>query len=171
MRLKLFDTVIIIDFSFVLIISLALLFGAGGLLRLLLFSGLHELGHLAALAICKKRTDSLRLSFYGAALKYSASLSKGRECFVLLCGPLVNLLLFLFLKDEINISLFILNLLPIYPLDGGRALRLFLPRVSDYVSYVFLAVFIAFSLYLIACHKVYSMLLISVYLLVYTALY
>ncbi|UKI23631.1 MAG: hypothetical protein L6V88_04275 [Anaerotruncus sp.] len=72
----------------------------------------------------------MTLSCCGAALKYENRISPWQEAFVALAGPALNLVLFTVLKDDINLLLFILNMLPIYPLDGGRALKIFLPRTQ-----------------------------------------
>lgn len=145
--------------------------GANELLYLLLFSGLHELGHLIVLAVCGGRADTLTFSFYGLALKYSSQLSRLKEFFVLLAGPLVNLVLYIIIKDDINLILFAINILPIYPLDGGRMLRLFSYRISAIVSKVFLILIVILSIWLIIEFKSFSMLLIAVYLAVYSIMY
>lgn len=145
--------------------------GANELLYLLLFSALHELGHLIVLAICGGKADSLTFSFYGLALKYSSRLSRLKEFFVLLAGPLVNLILYFIIRDDINLILFAINILPVYPLDGGRILRLFSYRVSVIVSKIFLILIVILSVWLIVEFKSFSMLLIAVYLAVYSIMY
>lgn len=145
--------------------------GANELLYLLLFSGLHELGHLIVLAICGGRADILTFSFYGLALKYSSQLSRLKEFFVLLAGPLVNLILYIIIRDDINLVLFAINILPIYPLDGGRMLRLFSYRISVIISKMLLVLIVILSIWLIIKFKSFSMLLIAVYLVVYSIMY
>ena len=61
------------------------------------------------------------------------------EIGMLLCGPFINLIcfiFFLFIKEpllaKINIYILIFNLLPVYPLDGSKLLLLFLSYVIDY---------------------------------------
>ena len=58
---------------------------------------------------------------------------------MLLCGPFINLIcfiFFLFIKEpllaKINIYILIFNLLPVYPLDGSKLLLLFLSYFIDY---------------------------------------
>ncbi|MDE6470404.1 MAG: hypothetical protein K2L19_05225, partial [Eubacterium sp.] len=64
-----------------------------------------------------------------------------------------------------------INILPIYPLDGGRMLRLFSYRISAIVSKVFLILIVILSIWLIIEFKSFSMLLIAVYLAVYSIMY
>ncbi|MDE5984223.1 MAG: hypothetical protein K2H13_03085 [Eubacterium sp.] len=160
-----------IEFSFILVLCFATMLGANELLYLLLFSGLHELGHLIVLAICGGRADILTFSFYGLALKYSSQLSRLKEFFVLLAGPLVNLILYIIIRDDINLVLFAINILPIYPLDGGRMLRLFSYRISVIISKMLLVLIVILSIWLIIKFKSFSMLLIAVYLVVYSIMY
>ena len=160
-----------IDFSFILVLSFAALLSAENLLYLLLFSALHELSHLLVLLICRGQADSLTFSFYGLALRYSSPISRFKEFFVIVAGPLVNLILYLILRDDINLILFALNILPIYPLDGGRLLMLYSFKISNAVSRLFLIVIIILSIYMIAYYKSFSLLLIAIYLTAYSILY
>ena len=101
---------------------------------------MHEGGHLAALALFHVPVDGLRLGGLGAVIyaRGARRLSYGRELAVTLAGPLVNLLCATFvaalsarcawvwgyLFAGAHAVLGVYNLLPIPPLDGGRALWL-----------------------------------------------
>lgn len=171
MEFYLFDIKIRIEYSFVLMISFAVLFSAENLVNLLLFSMCHEAGHLIALILCGARADSLTFSYYGLALKYSSALPRLRELIVIAAGPLVNLILYCVFRDDVNFVLFVLNMLPVYPLDGGRILRLYSYKISKIISLIFLIFLIVLSLFLIVYYKSYSLLLICVYLAVYSINY
>ena len=101
----------------------------------LIAATIHELGHIIAARLCRIPLGELRLGIFGASLTPTAMLcSYKKEILLCLAGPLANLLSALLLSplynssDVINLfisaSLFlgILNLLPIYELDGGRIL-------------------------------------------------
>ena len=93
---------------------------------------LHELGHLLVLYLLGGRVLGLRISIFGAELVTDAArLSYPGELAAVLAGPAVNLLCGLLLASGhawvaagAHLSLCLFNLLPVRPLDGGRALAL-----------------------------------------------
>lgn len=95
-------------------------------------AALHELGHLAALRLLGGAVTALRISVFGAELAAEGGrLSYGRELAAVLAGPLTNLLAGLALARlgypaaaGAHLVLCAFNLLPVRPLDGGRALYL-----------------------------------------------
>lgn len=117
-----------LDYSFFWILTFAAWAQNDLLWQVLLFSTLHECGHLAALCALGLEPKQLRLSFYGMALQYDRVPDRRRETAVLFGGPAVNLILWVLLRDPANAALFLLNMLPVFPLDGGRLAALWLPR-------------------------------------------
>lgn len=158
---------ICIDYLFILVLSLAALFNANDILLVLLFSSLHEIGHFAALIIFKNYPYELKLSFYGFAVKYESNISRVKETVVLLSGPLVNLILYLILKDNVNLILFLLNVLPIYPLDFARVLRLYFPKTGTFISRITLILICILCVYMLVYYKSYSLLFVATYLVLY----
>lgn len=101
----------------------------------LLACALHELGHAVAIYALGGRAERLKLSAAGAELTLSPAkpLSYGRELAVTLAGPGASLLTAwlaagrgLFLLAGLSLGQGLFNLLPLLPLDGGRALSLLL---------------------------------------------
>lgn len=92
-------------------------------------SVVHELGHLAALRALGARILGLRVGVFGAVLETDQSgLSYGRELAAVLAGPVANLLGAALLTAGgfetaagAHLVLGAFNLLPMRPLDGGRA--------------------------------------------------
>lgn len=171
MKIRLFGFEFVLEYSFLLILCFAIVFNADDLERLLLFSALHETGHIIALLLFGGKIDKLTLSFYGLALKYSTRLGNFREAVVIACGPLVNLILYLILKDDINLLLFLLNTAPVFPLDGGRIAKIIFPFFSKYISAAALILISALAVYSVIAFKSFSLALISCYLIVYSINY
>ncbi len=154
-----------LEFTFLLLLSFAVLYGYDSAVQLIVFSALHELGHIAALLLFGARPYLINLSFYGIALKYRKKLSNPKELLVLFCGPAVNLVLYAVFKNDINLALFLLNIFPAAPLDGGRMLRLIFPRAGLVITFLSLVLLLFLSLYLLFEYKIYSLLLITAYLI------
>lgn len=114
---------------------------------IMIFAFIHELGHLLAGIICGMKPEKLEIKPYGITVSfklfpmdYNIKIGKGnklevKKIFVALAGPITNLLIILItinLPIEIfmrlmiiysNILIIIFNLIPIYPLDGGRVIK------------------------------------------------
>ena len=94
----------------------------------LLSLSLHELGHLTALWLCKTSVHRLRFTLSGTVIQ-TAPQNYRQEIVTAAAGPLMNFFLAAALLHKLpeiallNLGLLLYNLLPIYPLDGGRILR------------------------------------------------
>lgn len=127
--------------SFWLLLAAALVAGPpAAVAAVLLAASMHEGGHLLLLYAFGVPVEGVRLNAFGAAIyaRGTARLSYGRELLVTLAGPGMNLLcapLFAALSARLgwewgyvfagaHAVLGAFNLLPVPPLDGGRALYL-----------------------------------------------
>lgn len=94
-----------------------------------LFIVFHELSHMFIAAIFGKEIKNFKFSLSGVNISFNniKRLEKYKEILIYLAGPLSNLLLasiFSYNKMifEVNLCLCLINLLPIYPLDGYNIL-------------------------------------------------
>lgn len=91
----------------------------------------HEAGHGAALALCRVPVEEISLRLSGAVIR-SGLCSYRQELLCAAAGPAAGIVLASLtarLVPElavISLLLSTVNLLPLYPLDGGRMLRAFL---------------------------------------------
>jgi len=98
----------------------------------------HEAGHLLCLLWMRIPPQGIQIGFTGAVLD-TAPLSAWQEGLCAAAGPLVNLLLgLLFFRilhsfALLNLLLAGYNLLPVFPLDGGRIVRVLFPETAETV--------------------------------------
>ena len=144
---------------------------------------LHEGAHALAAAAIGLRISHIALYPFGVNLRLKNKMvaRTSDELLLYLSGPAVNALIALFalyIRHDFlyrtNTLLFVLNLLPVYPLDGGCILKRLLSgrfgslaavRVMRAVSAVFALLFIALGIYAVCVtHYNYSVLLLAVFM-------
>jgi stage IV sporulation protein FB len=91
---------------------------------------------------------------------------------IYVAGPLSNLFLALIFINqkmifELNMFLFILNVLPIYPLDGSKIINLLISnkKTESMISNIFLYIISIISIYQIIKYKSFSFIIFFMYLL------
>jgi stage IV sporulation protein FB len=104
------------------------LIAAGRLTELciLVFSvTMHELAHISAAFLCGLTPEGIVITPIGeqAVIRGMERVSFFRRILIVISGPCVNLLFWLLFDSYINLGILILNILPVYPLDGGRLLH------------------------------------------------
>ena len=108
-------------------------------LALWLLAGIliHEMGHLVALWLCQIPVRSIRFQAWGVIMD-TAEASYGKELLCAMAGPAASVLLGLCLLRLcprgaiVSFLLASVNLLPLFPLDGGRGLRCLLMMLLPY---------------------------------------
>lgn len=161
---------------------------------LMIFAMLHEIGHLLAGLFLKLKPKNIELNPFGLAItfegignKFTKNIIKKR-ILIALAGPLVNFLFIILaiilpegeLKLNIiytNVVLMLVNLFPIYPLDGGRILKNLLHmrygyfiscKIINKVSNIMIIGLIILSSILIFYFKNIAILFIIFYLIILT---
>ena len=102
----------------------------------------HEIGHLIMALIFKWKLDKISIYPYGGLVKFNEKINRPlrEELLILISGPLVQVILFMIITiifrfnlisfrnynlfKTYHYTLLLFNLLPIYPLDGGRILNI-----------------------------------------------
>ena len=153
----------------------------------ILFVVYHELSHIFVATILNRKLRKITISISGitAYFKYSYK-PKNRKYYVkniiiLIAGPISNLLMAVIFKNikfiyEINIFLAMLNLFPIYPLDGFNVLKSILYLVfkknQSIVNYLlrifslfFLIIFIAILLIIFMHYRNVTSIIFASYIL------
>ena len=126
---------------------------------LLLLIIVHEVGHFVAALIFNVGVDKIYIYPFGGVSKFNMPLNESllKEFIILLMGPLFQMICYLViinisyfskyynLIETYNYTILIFNLLPIYPLDGGKLLNILLStklsyrnsfNISIYISYL-----------------------------------
>ncbi len=161
---------------------------------MMIFAIIHEFGHLIAGLILGMKPEKMEIMPYGVSISFkimlddynkkihNGNLLEIKKIIVALAGPFTNLLIILatwninqnvfssLIIIYANILLIIFNLLPIYPLDGGRILKGILHiifgkrKAEKYINHIsFVSVII---LTLISSILVYSVKNISIFLII-----
>lgn len=166
---------------------------------LMIFAILHELGHMLAGVVLGFKPDTIEImpfglsvSFEGKVENYNEKIKKAskltiKKLLIAIAGPLINIIciiLFLIFPISIfniepqviiyaNILIAIFNLLPIYPLDGGRIIKYILSifygkKESSYyinkISYAIVVILTAISSIAILYFKNIAIVIILAYL-------
>lgn len=168
---------------------------------IMIFALIHELGHLTAGILLRMKPERLelmpvgvRISFKIKELDYNKKIKKAnmleiKKIAIAIAGPLTNLIIILIIsiikvpevQKEIitytNYLIMIFNLIPIYPLDGGRILKGILyimfgkeksEKYTNNISKTIMMICCATSSILILYTKNIAIFLISIYLVVIT---
>lgn len=127
---------------FLLIALALLLLPLKWIVGVLLAALIHELGHYAALRLCGVEVSGMSVGIDGARICVG-EMNRRQELLCAMAGPLAGIALFC-LRHYVPRTGFcalihsLYNLLPIYPLDGGRVLHCigFHERISDTIEWL-----------------------------------
>lgn len=172
-------------FSFFVVLIIFLILDPTGAASMVVLSALwHEAAHIAVMRALGVRLVSVSLRAFGVGIT-TAGLNTGYAADMLIAaaGPISNMFLglaafFIFgaraqMFMLINMVMAVFNLLPVYPLDGGRILKGFAHRVmseerarvlSWWVSLLMLIPVFTAAIFLCVSEKNFSLLITCAYL-------
>lgn len=138
-----------------------------------LFIIFHELAHILVATFFNKKIQKIKLSLAGACVTFEKKrLNKIKEILIYFAGPFSNICLAIAFRNidmvfEINMFLAILNLMPVYPLDGYNIMSLLLKMDFIYViQIIFLCAIFIFSVVIFFITKNPSLFIFSMYIFV-----
>ena len=156
---------------------------------IMIFAFIHELGHIVIGLLLKLKPKYLQLMPVGISITFEdygyKNLIETKKILIAIAGPITNILLSLFfiiikandLFIYSNLLIAIFNLIPIYPLDGGRILKSVFrlkyskeksDKLSNNVSNIIVILLTAISSIIVLYLKNISILLVIVYLWIIT---
>lgn len=108
------------------------------LLSAMLAALVHECGHLAALRCCGVQVFEIKVGAFGARIT-TEPMSPLQELVCAAAGPVCSLLLILFADTVAILAMIgffhgIFNLLPVFPMDGGRILKALVEIIRQKVA-------------------------------------
>lgn len=121
-------------------------------LTFMLIIFVHECGHLSFAFLFRWNIEKVLFLPFGGMVKFKEKLNRPiyQEFFILIGGPLFQILFYYIYPTNYHYPLLLFNLLPIYPLDGSKFLFLFSNIwISYYKSYFVLVFFSYFTVFLI----------------------
>jgi len=121
---------------------------------------IHELGHFIAGVSFKWKVDKICIYPYGGCTKFDTlvNVSYLEEFIVLIMGPVFQIIFYLLIKNYIsyndyvilknyNYAILFFNLLPIYPLDGGRLFNMLFSLVFPYKKSLYLSIYLSMIIF------------------------
>lgn len=193
MNFSVFGVRVEIGFLFTASAAFLLVFNINDSIKLaIIFSLVHEIGHLAAIILCGEKPERISFGLFGMTIVRKGDITQNyhKEFFTAVSGPLANLtaaavgvLFYLKCKNEytlkivaVNLIISAFNIMPVFGLDGGRALEAVLKqnfsqdkseKILRAVSFFTLVIMMGFGFYvLISTGYNFSFLAICVYLTV-----
>ncbi len=141
-----------------------------------IFAVLHELAHITIALILRVKVLELSFLPFGVNAKFDFGKSRLKEVIIATVGPIFSLYLY-FITEKFkvqNLFIFITNMLPIYPLDGGRIVKniiifLFGSKIGTVIYNnllkIFIIILIIINLILIVFLKNYKFIFVSIYII------
>ena len=152
---------------------------------------IHECGHLLMALLFKWNIDKISIYPYGGCVKFNEKINRPlkEELLILISGPFFQILFFIIItilyKNSIlsfrnyllfktyHYTLLFFNLLPIYPLDGGKILNVLLEYIFPYKKSNKLIIILSYLVlvFLLISYKNINLIMMSTFLIIEITLY
>jgi len=141
-----------------------------------IFVILHELAHILIAVILKVNIKEVNLLPFGVNAKFDFYNHKVKEIIIASAGPIFSMTMAFIFKQYFieNLFIFITNIIPIYPLDGGRILKNLIIvlvgkkigiRIYNALIRFFILILAILNIVLIVFLKNYNFIFFSMYIL------
>ncbi len=144
---------------------------------------IHEITHAIVGVGMGIKIKSTTISFSGLSLQfYDFQIKKIKKIIILFSGPIINLIIAIFTytfwgEEQIffilcNLTLFIFNMLPIYPLDGGKILLEIIKnkKIIEIIQKTFCIILVIICIYMYINFQTIQLVFIGIYLLGFASL-
>lgn len=155
---------------------------------LMIFALIHELAHICVGIILKLKPKSLEIQPFGIGVVFENFKNTERNKIIIAtAGPAINIIIAIIFRyiscpnQEIivntNTLLAVFNLIPMYPLDGGRILKALIKMkseeqkaedITNKISNIFIIIITFFTSILILIYKNLGLFIVVIYLWVIT---
>lgn len=170
--------IIKIHITLILLILYNLFFGKiESLFICYMFIVMHELSHMIVALLLNVDIEEISLMPMGASAKYKGGISLLKELIISIAGPIASLIIAFLYNNKtyflINVFIVIFNMIPIYPFDGGRILRVILKiifgkkvgkNISTYITNVLVIGIFLVGIFVAAYYKNFFVLIMSLYI-------
>ena len=154
-------------------------------LIVMFFCFMHEIAHMILGIIFKMKPNKLEINPFGFSISFNNESMKIKEVFVALAGPVMSIVLailcqhikfrYITIEEAVysNILIFLFNMLPIYPLDGGRIVKGLLhikmgeikaEKLANKISYITTILLTIFSSITVYYYQNFAIFLICIFL-------
>ncbi len=149
------------------------------------------MGHFLVSKIFNWKIDKIYIYPYGGCVKFNEKINRPlyQELFIMLGGPFFQIILFVIIKllfnnnslsirnyllfNNYHYTLLFFNLLPIYPLDGGKIINILFNYLFPYKKGNKIVIYLSYLLilFLVIYNQNLNLLLISIFLINQITLY
>ena len=138
---------------------------------------IHEIGHIISALIFKWKIEKIIVLPFGAITFFNVLINKPliEEFIVAIMGPIFQIVFTFLLNDEMisfySYIILIINLIPIYPLDGSKILYVLINKIFSFKTSHEIIIFISyiivtFLLFLMILNKNIIMILFLLFLII-----